>query len=32
MWGNKKSFNNVHLDDKYPVEASDAYCKNEKTT
>jgi hypothetical protein len=32
MWGNKKSFNNVHLDDKYPVEASGAYCKNEKTT
>jgi hypothetical protein len=32
MWGNKKSFNNVHLDDKYPVEASDVYCKNEKTT
>ena len=27
-WGNKKSFNNVHLDDKYPVEASDVYCKN----
>jgi hypothetical protein len=32
MWGNKKSFNNVHLDAKYPVEASDVYCKNEKTT
>ncbi len=32
MWGNKKSFNNVNLDEKYPVEASDIYCKNEKTT
>ncbi len=26
-WGNKKSFNNVNLNDKYPVEASDVYCK-----
>ncbi len=26
-WGNKKSFNNVNLDEKYPVESSDVYCK-----
>lgn len=26
-WGGKKSFNNVNLDEKYPVEASDVYCK-----
>lgn len=26
-WGAKKSFNNVNLDEKYPVEASDVYCK-----
>jgi rubrerythrin len=26
-WGNKKSFNNVDLDKKYPVEESDHYCK-----
>jgi rubrerythrin len=26
-WGNKKSFNNVDLDKKYPVEESDQYCK-----
>jgi hypothetical protein len=25
-WGAKKSFNNVNLDEKYPVEASDGYC------
>jgi rubrerythrin len=26
-WGAKKSFNNINLDEKYPVEASDVYCK-----
>ena len=26
-WGGKKSFNNVNLDEKYPVESSDIYCK-----
>ena len=26
-WGNKKGFNNVDLDKKYPVEKSDVYCK-----
>ena len=26
-WGGKKSFNNVNLDEKYPVESSDVYCK-----
>jgi hypothetical protein len=26
-WGAGKSFNNVELDQKYPVEASDVYCK-----
>ena len=26
-WGNKKGFNNVDLDEKYPVESSDIYCK-----
>ncbi len=26
-WGAKKSFNNVNLDAKYPVESSDVYCK-----
>lgn len=26
-WGLNKSFNNVDLDKKYPVEASDSYCK-----
>ena len=26
-WGNKKSFNNVNLEEKYPVESSDVYCK-----
>lgn len=25
-WGGKKSFNNVDLDEKYPVESSDIYC------
>jgi hypothetical protein len=29
-WGGNKSFNNVDLDAKYPVEASDVYCKTEK--
>lgn len=26
-WGNNKSFNNIDLDHKYPVEKSDPYCK-----
>jgi hypothetical protein len=26
-WGATNSFNNVDLDKKYPVEASDVYCK-----
>ena len=26
-WGSKKSFNDVDLDTKYPVESSDAYCR-----
>jgi hypothetical protein len=26
-WGSKKSFNNVDLDKKYPLESSDIYCK-----
>jgi len=26
-WGARKSFNNVNLDEKYPVEESDVYCK-----
>ncbi len=26
-WGGRKSFNNVNLDEKYPVEQSDVYCK-----
>jgi hypothetical protein len=26
-WGSRKSFNNVNLDEKYPVESSDVYCK-----
>ncbi len=26
-WGSRKSFNNVDLDEKYPVESSDIYCK-----
>lgn len=28
-WGNKKSFNNIDLDKKYPVESSDIYCKKD---
>jgi hypothetical protein len=28
-WGNKKSFNNVDLDKKYPVEESAVYCKKD---
>lgn len=27
MWGKVKSFNNIDLDKKYPVEKSDVYCK-----
>jgi hypothetical protein len=26
-WGLLKSFNNIDLDKKYPVEKSDVYCK-----
>jgi rubrerythrin len=26
-WGSEKSFNDINLDKKYPVEASKAYCK-----
>lgn len=26
-WGSRKSFNNVNLDEKYPVEESDGYCR-----
>ncbi len=26
-WGKKKSFNNIDLDKKYPVEESETYCK-----
>jgi hypothetical protein len=26
-WGERKSFNNVNLDNKYPIESSDVYCK-----
>ena len=26
-WGGNRSFNNIKLDEKYPVEASDIYCK-----
>jgi len=29
-WGKKKSFNNVDLDQKYPVNESELYCKSEK--
>ncbi|MBK6523400.1 MAG: ferritin-like domain-containing protein [Sphingobacteriaceae bacterium] len=28
-WGNKRSFNNIDLDKKYPVERSDVYCKKD---
>ena len=28
-WGLSKSFNNVDLDKKYPVEMSQSYCKKE---
>lgn len=27
MWGKVKSFNNIDLDSKYPVEKSEVYCK-----
>ena len=27
-WGSKKSFNDVDMNNKYPVEASENYCKN----
>jgi hypothetical protein len=29
-WGGRKSFNDVDLDKKYPVESSEAYCKTDK--
>jgi len=29
-WGAKKSFNNVDLEKKYPIEGSDIYCKVDK--
>ena len=29
-WGNKSSFNNVDLENKYPVEESKGYCKHRK--
>jgi rubrerythrin len=28
-WGKRKSFNNIDLDKKYPVERSDVYCKKD---
>lgn len=28
-WGGQKSFNNIDLDKKYPVEKSDVYCKKD---
>ena len=28
VWGNKKKFNDVDLDKKYPIESSENYCKN----
>jgi rubrerythrin len=27
FWGSKKSFNDVDLDNKYPIEASEVYCR-----
>ena len=29
-WGNKKGFNNIDLDKKYPLEQSDVYCVKEE--
>lgn len=29
-WGNKSGFNNIDLDNKYPVEESYQYCKKNK--
>ena len=29
-WGNKSNFNNVDLENKYPVEESKGYCKHRK--
>jgi rubrerythrin len=29
-WGNKKGFNNIDLDKKYPLEKSDVYCSKGK--
>ena len=31
-WGGEKSFNNIDLDKKYPVEKSDVYCSKGKTS
>ena len=28
-WGNKSSFNNIDLNEKYPVDESDSYCKRD---
>ena len=30
-WGSSKKFNDVNLDEKYPVEFADKYCRNEKS-
>ncbi|MBK9282793.1 MAG: hypothetical protein IPM51_00570 [Sphingobacteriaceae bacterium] len=30
MWGNKKGFNDIDLENKYPVEKSDVYCRAKK--
>jgi hypothetical protein len=29
LWGNKKGFNNIDLDKKYPVDKSDVYCRKD---
>lgn len=31
-WGNSKGFNDIDLDKKYPVDQSDIYCKNKRST
>lgn len=30
LWGKQKSFNDVNLDEKYPVDQSNVYCKRDK--
>jgi hypothetical protein len=30
-WGAKRSFNNINLDEKYPVESSESYCQTVKS-